>query len=95
MKKSCLYSEFVNLLSQFSLKINAKHTYYTVPQYLPILFAPCHALLIDWAIQLSLTWKDDFIVANYSLDDFVNMSLTCYRILAIWDGHQSWTKADS
>lgn len=71
------------------------HKYYTVPQYLPILFAPGHALLIDWAIQLSLTWKDDFIVANYSFDDFVNMSLTCYRILAIWDGHQSWTKADS
>ena len=63
-------------------------------QYLPVLFPTSHALLIHWSIQLTLVWKDDFVVDNDGLDDFINMCLARHRILAVWYGHQGWTKAD-
>lgn len=63
-------------------------------QYSPVLLPSGHALLVHWAVQLALAGKDEFIVDDDGLDDFVNMCLARYRILSVWDGHQGWTEAD-
>lgn len=60
----------------------------------PVLLPSSHALLIHRAIELTVSGKDDFIVNDDGLYDFVNVCLACYRILAIRDGHQGWAEAD-
>lgn len=84
-----IFKHVISLLDYFITALTTRSS-----QYSPVLLPPSHALFIHWAIQLTLTWKDDFIVDNDGLDDLINVCLACYRILSIWDGHQGWTKAD-
>lgn len=60
----------------------------------PVLFPAGHALLVHRPVQLSLIRKNDLVVGNDGLNDFVNMGLARHGILAVRDGHQSRAEAD-
>lgn len=61
----------------------------------PVFFPSCHALFINWPLQLSLGWKDGLMLDDNCLNDLINMCLASHRVLLIWYGHQRWAKADS
>lgn len=63
--------------------------------YLPVLLSSSHAFFIHRTLQLTLSWEDDLMVDDNSLNDLINMRLAGYRILLIWYGHQCGAKADS
>lgn len=67
---------------------------FLVPSHSPVLLPPSHALLIDRAVQLTLTGENDFVVDDDGLDDLIHVRLARYRILAIRDWHQGRTEAD-